>query len=260
VQIELDYVFIDTWDYEFASVTSTIPCLHLHLKRGVIQTHGKGKPYIPLLSPDPAKIIVDGKVEWRQPHSFTNPSAVGRVCGGGLQDDLAHIVIRLPAHTSRQLTLTARADLNTPGRDESFGISNVRIGPIQPGWPEIAPFADSDVHGWVGGAAKLFLCGTQGRILGGPGNGGALSALSRRQSSTSTAQIRRLEHALLPQHFILLVSHLPKPQSSLLISAIAQRPPSPTSSLFLGHMAKRRYSNHSRRRAPSVAGRSTGRR
>lgn len=121
---------------------------------------------------------------------------MGHVCGRGIKENLAHIVIRLPAHTSRQLTLAARADLDTPGRDESFGISNVRIGPIQPGWPEIAPFADVDLHGWVGGAAKLTSCGIHGHILGGPGNGGALSALSRRQLSTSPAQTRRLVHAL----------------------------------------------------------------
>ena len=205
VQIELDYVFIDSWDNEFARVNRiAFNVLLPSHPAPVVTQEMASRPHPPPPPPPPAKVMVDGIEEWRQQHAFNKVSAVGRVCGSGtarFQEDLAHIVIRLPAHTSRRLTLTARADLNTPGTDESFGISNVRIGPIQPGWPEIATFADADVHGWMGDAAKILLCGSQGRILGGPGNGGALTALSRRELLSS--QWHRPVSSMRPLHLLI---------------------------------------------------------
>ena len=125
---------------------------------------------------------MDGNVEWSAWHSYQKTTAIGRVCGKSTsryQEDVAHVVIRLPSHAARTLTLTVKAALSDPGVDESFGISNIRISAIQPGWPEIATFADGHTHGWKGDAAVVSTCGKQGTILGGAGNGVALTAMSR---------------------------------------------------------------------------------
>ena len=59
-------------------------------------------------------------------------------------------------------------------RPRSFGISNLRMGPIMPQWPKTALFDSGTAEGWEGGAAQPFSCGLHGTILGGtPAGSGA---------------------------------------------------------------------------------------
>ena len=83
VQIELDYFFIDSWDNEFA------------------------------------QIYVDGALVWRQRRYFRDASD-GELCGrsGQYHELVEHVLIQVPDHTAKTLTLTVTSTLNDVSTDE----------------------------------------------------------------------------------------------------------------------------------------------
>jgi hypothetical protein len=87
---ELDYIVVDSWDYE----------------AGVVE--------------------IDGVKVWGQEFKYNNASS--NVCGGGSwKDHGPQAVDEAVAHTSGSVTVRLSSSLNQASDDESFGLDNVRV-------------------------------------------------------------------------------------------------------------------------------------
>lgn len=129
-----------------------------------------------------AQIYVDDQLVWSRSVSWRDSTSLGRLCGNPtFTEHMVPVVIDLPSHVGTTLTLKINSTLDTGATDESFGIANVRVGPMVPHWPAIDMFDGGSAFGWEASPAtssRVQTCGIEGPVFGST-NGNANSKLTK---------------------------------------------------------------------------------
>lgn len=127
---------------------------------------------------------------WNRTINWPTSAALGHLCGWGkYSDHILPLTLDLPNHVGTSLTLRVTTNLDSDATDESWGIANVKVGPLHSRWHGTELFAAGVTHGWegTGTAATAQDCSLAGTVLGGPAN--AISGTSLKKSRWRYEQI-----------------------------------------------------------------------